>query len=146
MNSCLIKTIAVLLLLAQVWVGVARGRVLCIPLADCDGHSSHRETGFSDHGACDHHHAHDHGPVLPILHQHDDCGCHVHLPAPDDYPRPPAQPRFDIGDMRSAFAPTVVALIDWSAAAPAAASLVGRPPGLFCLAQTRLLRTTRLLI
>ena len=69
MNSRLIQLCALLLLLVQGVLSVARGQPLCF----CDAPES-------DHGQCDH----DHSAPVSVDGQHDACETCVHVTAPDN--------------------------------------------------------------
>ncbi|GEM_PF-3462915 len=81
MQTSVVKFIALLLLLSQSWMGLARGQNLCFELAPCDAHevSSHAGCG---HDALDET-AHVHGIIDLEQHEHPDCGCHLHLTVPN---------------------------------------------------------------
>lgn len=66
-----------LLLLAQAWIGIVPGRMLCIGTESCAQHAAHT------HGCAEHHReepcGHDRLEIEPC----DDCGQHLHVALPD---------------------------------------------------------------
>jgi hypothetical protein len=119
-----------LLLLMQVWVGFARGQEVCIPIGTCERHQE-----------CEH--GHDHGLIPPVGHDHDDCGCHMHLPSRDD-PQTPS-PRGVTVDVTMKFV-AVVCMVEWPTCPPAVMAAWSPPPDRSCSAHFLGLKTTRLLI
>lgn len=85
MHSLSLKIVALFLLVAQSWLGLARGQSVCIRLDPCAQHAA-----ASAHSECEHHSAahdhtdaaHTHGLVDPTKHHHDDCACHLHVSMP----------------------------------------------------------------
>jgi len=153
MSRLLVQIIASMLLLLQALVGVAPGRVLCLPLADC---GSHEATPTCDRGGCssDNHdtHAlpcreHRHTPVEHALHPDADCGCHIHVPVPSDEQLPTHPTRAELTEQRWAAAPiatSVVLASNW--APPRRSFAIGPPPDLSLTDQVLTLKATRLLI
>lgn len=152
MSTAIVKLVAVLMLVVQGAVALVPGRVLCIPIQHCGTH----EHGGSDcgggwHACVDSHasrhcHGHQHGPLTPVAHPAEDCGCHVHLPAPGEQ-QMPASPRGDAQDARVAVLPPIIAFAlssDSDALGAVAARL--HPPDFSASSQVRALKATRLLI
>jgi hypothetical protein len=108
---------AFILLVVQAAVALVPGRVLCIPLRDCGVHMSQETEACKRndahscgdgsqshhvdlHHADTHHAHHDHESLDAALHREDDCGCHVHVPTPDDQ-HLPGKTKPDSGVWRS---------------------------------------------
>lgn len=110
-HPCL-KLLALLLILIQGGLSMARGQSLCMPMSDCSTHEQAREHGHEQARAttCSHHHeasheashddasrcandeppttAHAHGVIDPAQHDHPECACHLHVTLPDHDQRP----------------------------------------------------------
>ncbi len=159
MPKTIAQLVAVFLLVVQGMAAFGPGRVLCVPM---DGEVARVHADAADHGACENHsHAHaspseaargescddhEHGLVLALLHTHEDCGCHVHVPVKGD-DTTPTTPRDRTRESRPIFTPLVVALLanwDWSSACVPNAE--GRPPDPLVSGQLRALKSTRLRI
>jgi hypothetical protein len=104
MTVVLTRVLALLLLLAQVWIGCARGTSICVSLGDgcgeapsaplteespctqasrcCEGHGDPGQEGQPEreggHKAAGHDHEHD--AAITLVVDHDPCCCCVHLP------------------------------------------------------------------
>lgn len=163
MPQTIAQLVAVFLLLVQGLAAFGPGRVLCVPTDDYWAHeSAHGGAHAADHGDCDHH---DHGPapcnsvgsargcddhghalVLALLHIHEDCGCHVHVPIRSD-DTTPITPRDRGVDARAIFTPVVVALLtNWDWASAWVRTAEGHPPDSGASVQLRALKSTRLRI
>lgn len=154
MSRTTIQLIACFLLVLQGLVSWAPGRVLCIPVQDCEGHHHDESDGYEGHefhGCADAHHGcvphdHEHDPLSGSHHEDDACGCHFHVPVPGEQ-RVPSHPKSDGLEWRLPALPLFAdALPTWEVAPPA-------PPfGRTTLRdfsgsdQVRALRMTRLLI
>ena len=160
MPTPVIKLVVLLLAVAQGVVGVAPGRVLCLPTGDCGLHApgavgvaapNHDQDSSGDDGhwggspACSGHH---HGPIAePVGHSHDGCGCHVHVPLPGEKRLPEGRDlRADVGHLRLVAATIVVGELDWQPAhSYDLTPRVGAPDAPFG-ERALALRSTRLLI
>lgn len=159
MPKTIAQLVAVFLLVVQGIAAFGPGRVLCVPI---EGEVARTQADAADHGPCEVHSPshvlpgeaakgescddHEHGVVLALLHTHEDCGCHVHVPVRGD-DTTPTTPRDRTGDARQLFAPVVVALLanwDWSSACVRTAE--GHPPDRLASGQLRALKSTRLRI
>jgi ABC-type nickel/cobalt efflux system permease component RcnA len=141
------STVALLLLLLQLWMGLGHGRAICIPLGPCVEHAAvevHHSHDHSCAGRQGHDHDHGHGPAAQFGHDHDECGCHIHVPMPSDE-RLPSRSGGCV-DLQVQIVSAVVGLLDWSGPAAQRAEPMGRPPDRACLAQARGLKATRLLL
>lgn len=118
MPAAVVKLVAMLLLFVQGLVAFAPGQVLCIPVQDCGTHEQggsascgHCDTDWLDGvGGEDDCKDHDHGPFAPVTHPDEECGCHLHLPVPDNE-QPPSNSRGDNFELRSVSVPLVIAFI-----------------------------------
>lgn len=158
MTSPVINLVAAFLLVAQGLVGMAPGRVLCLPIADCGAHDSSESAGCghdhddcgSDHGCgsnSDDRAGHGHGPMEIAFHPHEECGCHVHVPVPGDDRTPTnPQPRGDYKELRALSGASHVLTIAWDFTPAARPSWRFCPPDLTATDQVRALKSTRLLI
>lgn len=154
MRPATVKFLAVVLLFAQVAMALTPGRMICVPVGTCDLHpvcgtlTGTETREHDDHRSSDEHcdSHHDHGPLDLLAPDHEPCGCHVHLPVPDD-DRTPGKPRTDGPDLRVVFVPLVFATVvhadDEQPRVPAARL---RPPDFSVTAQVLALKSTRLLI
>ena len=146
MNHAATKIITLFLLMAQVACGMARGSMLCIPVHGCEKHEPRSDGPEEEIARCQSHHGHTHGhvhgPALALIHEHDDCGCHIHATAPDD----PQLPRIDGPDLRVALAPAWMtgARVDFRA--PLRRPSGGLNPDRSSLDHARALRATRILV
>ncbi len=103
-HPCL-KLLALLLILIQGGLSMARGQSLCMPMSDCSTHeqaraapcshhheASHDEASHDDASRCAHDEppttAHAHGVIDPAQHDHPECACHLHVTLPDHDQRP----------------------------------------------------------
>lgn len=100
MTVVLTRVLALLLLLAQVWIGCARGTSICVSLGEgcgeapsaplteesprtpttrcCEGHGDPGQPQETGHNAAGHDHEHD--AAITLVVDHDPCCCCVHLP------------------------------------------------------------------
>ena len=85
MSRQLMTIFALFLLLSQTWPGVVRGREFCVDMGACEKHVE-----LASDGCCVESDQHEHGVVdlaqdicAGMDHAHPDCGCHLHLTAPD---------------------------------------------------------------
>jgi len=148
MRHFLIKHIALVLLLAQVWCVGTRASMVCIPLHSCDAHATaagvddpHPTSSTACKGT-----NHDHGLVGTLAHNHDDCGCHIHVPAPDDHQPLPGKPRSELPEMRVSFVPAPALFVQTEPVTPQIVSFGRHHSDRSSLAQARALKTTRLRI
>lgn len=154
MPPAIVKLVAILLLVVQGVIALAPGRVLCIPIRDCGKHESEVLA------ACDHCESHgssavgggkggsgqEHGPFSTVFHPQDECGCHLHVPVPDDE-QVPSNPKGDGPDSRTFFIHFVVAVVlAWDFDPPVAVAARVQPPDFSTSDQVLALKTTRLLI
>lgn len=154
MHPALVKLVTILLLVVQGLVASAPGRVLCIPLEDCESHDQGLTTpcGHCDTAAChttefgQDESGYDHGVFLAANHPEDECGCHVHVPVPGDQQVPgPAKP--DGSEFKSILVPLVLAIFaNWEIEPPVATSVRLHPPDFSVSDQVLALKSTRLLI
>lgn len=148
MGTLSTKIFAALILLSQVWCGLAGGRTVCVSLPMCAEHraaAEHEEPAGTAAPRCEGH-SHAHGPVAPVSHEHEDCGCHLHLPVPDDQPLPRTQIRSEIPDLRCFCVPVPMAIVDCDVEPCPVVPHPGHPPDQRGRAQVRALKATRLLI
>lgn len=157
MPHALVKLVAMLLLTVQGAIGMAGGQVLCIPIRNCDTHhqADSRPCGHCEPAAvcadvaaddgCSSH-DHEHGPFNAALHPNDDCGCHVHVPVPEEE-QVPSGPRSESAEFRTLFVPLVIAVVlNWDCEPPCAVAARFHPPDFSASDQVRALKSTRLLI
>jgi hypothetical protein len=79
MQPRLIQLVTVLLLIAQGWLGMVPGKMVCVPLGDCVETQSESDNAC-EHTSCSSSSEHRHGPV-DAGHQHTDDQCpHIHVP------------------------------------------------------------------
>jgi hypothetical protein len=146
------RCIALVLLLLQVAVGIAPGRVLCVRIGECDTcvAASTCDAGSSCDHECDAALGtpveHRHGPGVPID-SDSDCDCHVHITVPG---QPLASLKSDVNGAASelvdvAVAPVIRIDIDL-VLAPAKHVARWRPPDGSVSAAACAIATTRLLI
>lgn len=151
MTLSLTKYIAVLLVFLQATVGmITPGRVLCLPVADCD-HQEFAATGCQDRSEAGQHDDLDcdHDPAAPgLAPDHlNECGCHLHVPIPGD-PKTPgqSQARGDGFQARQSVIPVVVAVLQWDWTPSIGKSLSQRPVDPLVRGLVLSLKTTRLRI
>jgi hypothetical protein len=160
MPTPLVKLIVALLLIAQAWLGFARGETICIKWGTCTWHET---LPSCSHAEGEHQHVHSqaeinipcselaafaghhlHSPLVAIQLDQPACGCHLHIPSPSDRPVHPSS-RAQLPEPRELFVPLVVAILRWNSVPPVL------PNTAACLddaraAPSRTLLTTRLLI
>lgn len=157
MPTPLVKLVALILLMTQGLVAFAPGKVLCIPLFDCDTHEARALSVVCDHGEIASCHAvavarascqdHEPGPFTLARHHHDECGCHVHLPVPGGSGALPTLKRGDSPDLQLIAIPLLMAVVlDWDLVPPPAPCVALWPPDFSVSDQVLSLKATRLLI
>ena len=140
MTRLLVHAVAALLLLTQLCVGIAPGRILCIPVGDCGAHElADHCHGHDDDGG------HHHGPVAPNDHEHGDCDCHLHVSLPDEA-QTPSKPhvRLECMAFHMFLAPVLLAELPGSEPSPHLSR--EHPPDRHARDQVLSLAATRLLI
>jgi hypothetical protein len=154
MPAAVVKLVAMLLLFVQGLVAFAPGQVLCIPVQDC---GTHEQGGPASCGHCDTDWLdgasgeddckdHDHGPFTPVTHPDEECGCHLHLPVPDNE-QPPSSSRGDTFELRSVLVPLWVAFVlTWDLEPVLVVVERFKPPDFSVSDQVLALKSTRLLI
>lgn len=143
------KLVASLLIVLQVFCGVAGGKVWCIPLWQCECpdsavHADVDEQVHDEHGCSG---RHDEAPTLPQ--QIDDSagsGCHIHVPVPAGKEISPSVDQRAALNDASAPAALLVAVLDWKPVAAPVTNGLTRPPKVQWGGTEAGLRTTRLLI
>ncbi len=154
MPSVLLKVVAVFLLIVQGGLSLASGRVLCVGAHDCESHVHLCDAGVGhshdEHGI--HHEDHhcgaptDGGCVVVGAVMHDGCGCHVHVPVPDNE-QGPRSPRGDVPTVRAVFVARVAALVvSWDVGPVRDVPTSSRPPDFSVSDQVCGLKATRLII
>ncbi len=158
MRSVLTQLLAILLVCSQTLFGVAMGRTLCVATGTCEhGEDAERE----DRGHCHSHshhgdevvrhgeecESHRHGPIGLLDVPHEECGCHVHVPVPNEPQSPPkSSNQADQLQVRIMHAPVVVTVLTWDLWANRRIDSRSRPPDPDAAAQVLALQATRLLV
>ncbi|QOJ00984.1 MAG: hypothetical protein HRU70_10945 [Phycisphaeraceae bacterium] len=154
MPIALVKLVAILLLAVQGLIALAPGRVLCIPVRDCEIHESEVLAAydrFESHGSltasgAQHVLGQEHGSFATAFHPEDECGCHLHIPIPSDE-QAPSNPKDGGPDQRKLFLPLVVAVVlAWDFDTPLPVAQRFEPPDFSTSAQVLALKTTRIII
>jgi hypothetical protein len=116
------------------------GRMLCIPMQGCDEHPA----AFESATECCESEGHSHGVVAVFEHDHPECGCHVHLPAPSD-PVVSKLAHHEVGTHQGAEVPaeSVSVTSAWPRSAARLLPSVGAPDQGRCV-QSLVIRATRL--
>lgn len=151
MPPAIVKLVAVLLLVVQGVMASGPGRVLCIPLGDCGSHDTavadscrHCDVHMGRDSGCLESSGHERGPYSVAFHPPDECGCHLHVPLPDNKQVPS---KGDSPDLRAFVVPLLVAVVmAWDFEPPLAAPARVPPPDFSVSDQVLGLKTTRLLI
>jgi hypothetical protein len=154
MRSMLVHLVLAVLLAVQGVLSLAPGRMLCIPLRACD---QHQEVPALC-GHCDDSHGDAHAMTSPrwndaaeqfcfaiVARPSDECGCHLHVPGPQDS-HVVTKTSGDACEWKHSLALWAAAFVLASQPASADECDVPRPPDLLASMQVRVLRTSRLII
>lgn len=154
MPPAVVKLVALLLLFVQGAIALVPGRMICIPVQDCGTHEREAavacghcdSVGFTDTAGSHTGHSHGHGPFSLVVHPVDECGCHVHIPLPNDE-QLSTNPRCGNPELKTLAVPLVITyVLNWNCNPPRVMAALVHPPDFSASDQVRALETIRLLI
>lgn len=162
MPSAIVKLVAMLLLVVQAAIGVAPGRMLCVPVHSHRMHESGADPGSSSDGSevsdrsgcsgCSElvsvrlGFGVEAGRISRWSHLDEECACHVHVPIPDEE-QLPISPRGDGPELRTVgVSATCAVVLIWDCDLPPVPTAILPPHDSSTAAQVLALKSTRLLI